>query len=188
MHTMRSKCVESFTVAALLVAAAIGIGCLAQSANPASKARPTNDLSPYYEAIKAGTAATNLTDAEYSSLVNDESIKTNLAARLWFRMWANGMMAAQSATMAEELRILETLREGRTNDAIRILEDHLDGHIIGLAGFFREGDRTREFKATPRRLDTLQWARDYRRKFPHKSGNAVTEEGVADAFSYLDKK
>ena len=177
----------SSVVGALLIYAVADSRSFAQPATGASKSKPANDLSPYYEAIKSGTEATNLTDAQYSSLVN-ESLKTNLAARLWFRMWAGGMMSAQSATMAEELRVLETLREGRTNDAIRILEEHLDGHIISLAGFFREGDRTEEFRATAGRLDTLRWARDYRRKFPRQSPNTATDKGVAEAFSYLDKK
>ena len=191
MDFMINKYVVSFTLAALVIAAAMGIRSVAQSANPASNTKPTNEMSRYVEAVtlavRSGTGATNLTDVEVSGLLN-ESIKTNLAAQLWFRMWAVATMSAQSAKMAAELRVLESLREGRTNDAIRKLEESLDGDIIVLAGHFRVGDETKEFKPTPRYLGVLQWAKDYRLKFPHKTGNPATDERVEYGLSYLDKK
>jgi hypothetical protein len=91
LKTLRRKIlgpVMPFAVAALMIGAAMGIRSGAQSANPASNPSPTNQMSQYLEAqqeaLVSGTAATNLSDVECSRLMN-ESLRTNLAAQLWFR-------------------------------------------------------------------------------------------------------
>ena len=187
---MRNKYFVSFTLAALLIVAATGIHSLAQSDNPASNAQPTNAMSRYVKAVRSalisGTEATNLTDVEVSRLMND-SIKTNLAAQLWFRSWLSGGLSAQGAKMSGELRVLESLRAGRTNDAIRELEDSLDSDIISLATHLTVADMSK-FKWTPRALTALQWAKDYRLKFPYKTGDPATDERVKDGLSYLERK
>ena len=188
---MRNKYLLSFALAALMLASAAGIRSLAQSTNSASNTNPTNVMAGYAEAVRkaviSGTEATNLTDVEISSLLN-ESIKTNLAAQMWFRQAMIGSASAQGAKIAGELRVLETLRAGRTNDAIRMLENDLDSDIILLAQHLSAADQTKTFKPTPGPLKSLQWARDYRLKFPYKSGNPATDGQVKSGLSYVEKK
>jgi len=189
---MKNKHLLAFTLAALtIIAAAAGIRSLAQTANSASKTNSTNVMPAYVEAVQkaliSGTEATNLTDAELSSLLN-ESIKTNLAAQLWFRQAMIGNASAHGAKMAVELQVLQTLRAGRTKEAIRLLEDGLDSDIILLAQELRAADETKMFKTTPGPLKSLQWARDYRAKFPYKSGIPATDDQVKSGLSYLDQK
>ena len=188
---MRNNYVLSFALAVLMLAAAAGIRSLAQTANSASKTNSTNVMPAYVEAVQkaliSGTEVTNLTDAELSSLLN-ESIKTNLAAQLWFRQAMIGNASAHGAKMAVELQVLQTLRAGRTKEAIRLLEDGLDSDIILLAQELRAADETKMFKTTSGPLKSLQWARDYRLKFPYKSRIPATDDQVKSGLSYLDQK
>jgi hypothetical protein len=183
--------VVSFAVGALIVGAAMGIRSRAQSANSVSNASPTNQMPRYFEAqreaLLSGTAATNLSDVERSRLMN-ASIKTNLAAQLWFRSAMMGIASDTGARMAVEIKALESLRAGRTGDAIRDLEEALDGDIIVLPEHLRTAEEGNMFKPTRQPLEALQWARDYRLKFPHKSGNAATDDRVKHGLSYLEKK
>jgi hypothetical protein len=194
MKTLKRKIlgpVVSFAVAALMVSAAMGIRSGAQSANPASNSSPTNQMSRYLEAqqeaLVSGTAATNLSDVRRSRLMH-LSIRTNLAAQLWFRSAMMGIASGTGARMAVEIRALESLRAGRTNDAIRDLEETLDGDIIVLAEHLRAGEEGKMFKPTRQPLEALQWAKDYRLKFPHESGNPATDDRVKHGLSYLDNK
>jgi hypothetical protein len=190
MDPKKNRYILSFTLAALVTGAAIGFRTLAQSTNLARNTAATNVMAGYAEAARnalvSGTEATNLTDAEVGRLLN-ESIKTNLAAQLWFRQAMGGTLSSHGAKMATELRVLESLRAGRTNDAIRELEDSLDGDIILLSMNLQASDQT-HFKPTPQSRTALQWARDYREKFPYKSGNSATDNQVKDGLSYLDQK
>ena len=90
--------------------------------------------------------------------------------------------------MAVEIRALESLRAGRLNDAIRDLEEALDGDIIVLAEHLWVGEEGKMFKPTRQPLEALQWAKDYRLKFPHKSGNPTTDDRVKYGLSYLDRE
>jgi hypothetical protein len=151
--------VVAIAVAALMMGAAVGIRSGAQSAHPASNSSPTNQMSRYLEArqeaLTSGTAATNLSDVERSRLMN-ESIRTNLAAQLWFRSAMMGNASGTGARMAVEIRALESLRAGRTDDAIRDLEEALDGDIIVLAEHLRAGQNGKLFKPTRQPLEALQ--------------------------------
>ena len=194
MNTLKRKILGpavSFAVAALMLGAAMVIRSRAHSANPASNTSPTNQMSRYVEAqqeaLVFGTAATNLSDVERSRLMN-ESIKTNLAAQLWFRSTMMGTASGTGARMAVEIRALESLRAGRTHDAIRDLEKALDGDIIVLSEHLRVGGEGKMFKPTRQPLEALQSAKDYRLKFPHKSGNPATDDRVKYGLSYLDNK
>ena len=75
-----------------------------------------------------------------------------------------------------------------SRDAIRELEESLDRDIVFLAGQLRAVDQINEFKPTPQSRTALQWAKDYRLKFPYSSGNATNDDRVKDALSYLEKK
>lgn len=178
-------------VAVVMIAAAMCIRSGAQSASPLSKASPTNVMSHYIEAVRnavtSGTEATNLTDAELNSLMN-ESIKTNLAAQLWFRQAMVGRTSFQGEKISGELRTLEFLREGHTNEAIRELETSLDRDIIALATFLRAGDETKTFRPTPSPIQSLESAKKYRLRFPYQSGDSATDDAVAQALSYSGKK
>ena len=194
MNTLKRKIhgpAVSFAVAALMLGAAMVIRSRAHSANPASNTSPTNQMSRYVEAqqeaLVFGTAATNLSDVERSRLMN-EAIRTNLAAQLWFRSTMMGAASGTGARMAVEIRALESLRAGRLNDAIRDLEEALDGDIIVLAEHLWVGEEGKMFKPTRQPLEALQSAKDYRLKFPHKSGNPATDDRVKYGLSYLDNK
>jgi hypothetical protein len=179
------------SVALAALVAAIGFRSLAQSTAVAPNASPTNVMAGYAEAFRkafiSGTEATNLTEVEVGHLLN-ESIKTNLAAQLWFRHAMMGTASSQGAHISQTLHVLETLRAGRTNEAIRLLEDDLDGDIIGLATYLRLSDDTKTFTPTPGPRKSLQWAREYRIKFPYKSGNQATDDQVKHGLSYPDQK
>ena len=144
-------------------------------------------MSGYIEAARkaviSGTEATNLTEVEFGHLMN-ESIKTNLAAQLWFRHAMVGTASAHGAQMAQTLRVLEALRAGHTEEAIRFLEDGLDSDIIVLATHLRASDETKSFEPTPGPMKSLEWARNYRLKFPYKSGNQTTDEQVKNGLAY----
>ncbi len=186
---MRNKYLLSVALAAIVAATAIR--SLAQSADPASKPSPTNVMSGYIEAARkavvSGTEATNLTGAEVGQLMN-ESIKTNLAAQLWFRQAMVGTTSAHGAQMAQTLRVLEALRAGRTDEALRLLENDLDSDIIVLATYLRASDNTKTFQPTAGPLKSLQWARDYRFKFTYKSGDPDTDASVKNGLSYPNQK
>ena len=88
---MKTKDIVWLSLLVLVMGVVAGIRSAAQSASrppgTGSSAAPTNMLG-YLErataALKANTAATNLTDQEVNLLMND-AIKTNLAAELWAR-------------------------------------------------------------------------------------------------------
>src|SRR5262245_19846323 len=130
---MKNKYLLAFALALLIIGTTVGIRSLTQSSKPAPATSRTNIMAEYADAQRkaliSGTAATDLTDAEVRGLMND-SIKTNLAAQLWFRQAMLGNASAQGAKMAQEIRVLETLRAERTEEAIRLLEDDLDSSII----------------------------------------------------------
>jgi hypothetical protein len=66
-----------------------------------------------------------------------------------------------------------------------LLEGRLDTDIVGFVSSYRQlpaSVRGREA------LKVLQYARDYRAKFPFKHRYPSVDEGVADAFKVLDEK
>jgi hypothetical protein len=168
MRTVDFRMKYLFAVTALLTLAVVSIRSGAQSTNPAPNTATTNVMARYYEAVReslvSGTSATNLTEAEVNRLMN-ESIKTNLAAQLWFRQGMGGKLSAGGAKMAQDLRVLESLRAGRTDEAIRRLEAALDDDILFMANHIKALDQFKDFKPTAQPLTTLQWAREYRLKF-----------------------
>jgi hypothetical protein len=139
------------------------------------------------ESLVSGTSATNLTEAEINQLMN-EAIKTNLAAQLWFRQAMGGSLSAGGAKMAQDLRVLESLRAGRTEEAIRRLEAALDDDILFLATHLKALDQFKDYKPTAQPLTALQWAREYRLKFPHKSEDPAIDERLKYELSRLGEK
>jgi hypothetical protein len=184
----RTKHVVALAFAALLTVAAMSIHSAAQLTNLARNTTPTNAMARYYEAVReslvSGTSATNLTEAEVNRLMND-SIKTNLAAQLWFRHAMGGRLSAGGAKMAQDLRVLESLRAGRTEEAIRRLEAALDDDILFLANHFKAVDQFKDYKPTAQPLTALQWAREYRLKFPYESEDPAIGERVRQELSHV---
>ena len=77
------------------------------------------------------------------------------------------------------------LREGRTTNAIELLEGRLDTGIIGFAASFKELPKDHQEWLGVRSLSEARWYRD---KYPHKHRYPSVDEGVADAFKMLDEK
>jgi len=174
-----------------LVALAAAAISLAQSPaqSPGSASKPSLNQTEYYNRLRSGTLASNLSDAETGALINI-SLKTNAAVQLWARMHFSLDEGARAANVAQMLGVLASLREGRTNDAIRKLEFMLDSDLYTLHTDLTLGESEPVLKLEPRArdLDVLREAREYRLKYGHKSKDTNLEAGVQRAFSLLEKK
>jgi len=137
-----------------------------------------------FTALTVNTAATNMTEQQVSSLM-EAAPNTNLAAQLWQRMALQAPLAFSAANVSVEVRVLECLRDGRTNDAIRELEQKLDGDLMMLGGGLSGMDQTTERQTGY--LKALQSAKDYRLKFPRSTADPRHDMSVEHAFSHLDE-
>lgn len=98
----------------------------------------------------------------------------------------NASVALQHSTdIGVTLHILMGLHEGRTNDAMELLEGKLDIDIIAFAASYKELPETQRDSLGLHSLTDAHW---YRSKFPHKHRYQNVDEGVARAFELLDKK
>lgn len=185
---MKNKSIASLILVTLVVIAA-GAICVAQSTNhpPASSANPTLSQPQSLERFRSFTGASNLSDAATSALIN-ESLKTNAAVQVWARMQFSLLEGEKAADIAQVVRVLKSLREGNTNDAIRQLEAKLDGDLITLNQWLTLPEPVLKFELRERDLYVLQEAREYRLKYAHKSGDPLTEARVQEAFSLGEKK
>jgi hypothetical protein len=88
------------------------------------------------------------------------------------------------------LGVLASLREGRTNEAIRKLESMVDSDLNLLSISLSLGDQLPVLRIEPRArdLDVLRDAQAYRLKYAVKSESTNTEAGVQRIFSLLEKK
>jgi len=103
-----------------------------------------------------------------------------------FNDFSNAFVAQQhSADLGIRTRILLELREGRTNEAIRILEILLPGDAVGFAASYRELPVPLREKLS---LSALEHARDYCNKYQVRSTNAEIARIEANAFGLLDEK
>ena len=82
------------------------------------------------------------------------------------------------------VRTLKLLRDGSTN-TVPFLEAQLDDVVLGLGRLMAATPKT---ERGPSELLMLGKIRDYRVKFPHKSGQPEVDVGIAEAFSVLDEK
>jgi len=102
-----------------------------------------------------------------------------------FNDYANASIALEhSADMGVMLHVLQAIREGRTTNAIEVLEGRLDTDIVSFAESYKE------LPWTQRRwlgLQSLAQARSYRDKFPNKRRSQNADDGVTQAFQLLDK-
>ena len=191
---MKQKYVVWLPLLVLITVVMVGILSAAQTANrppgKGSSVAPTKMLG-YVErvntAIRANTAATNLTDQQVGLLMND-AIKINLGAELWARSTMYNLRASHEANLASSVRLLEDLRAVRTNEAMRRLEADLEANVAGLGTFLDKIGPAMHLATRPEDLETLQMAKDYWRKFPRTTGNTKLDSSVKQALSLLDNE
>lgn len=189
---MKMKYVVSLILVVVALGLMLGVRSVAESAGrqpgSASSTAPTNMLG-YVERVnailKTNTAAANMTDEQVRSLMND-AIKTNLAAELWARSSMYSCRSSKGVEIDSTAHVLEQLRAGHTNDAIRELEAKLEADVSCLGMFM---DASSAMHIPPgNHLEPLQTAKDYWQKFPRTPGVAWREESINHALSLLDKK
>jgi hypothetical protein len=114
----------------------------------------------------------------------EQTKQTNTLKR--FDDYMNASQANQTyAELGTTLAILQRLRDGRTNQAYQLLEGQMDADIVGFVTAYRQLPPS--VRDQPG-LKILQWARDYRARFPSKHKYPTVDEGVANAFKVLDEK
>ena len=189
---MKMKYIISSILVVMALGLMLGVRSLAQPSGaqpgPALTATPTNMLG-YVERVnailKANTAAADMPDEQVRALMND-GIKTNLAAELWARSSMYSYRSSKGAEIDFTVRVLEHLRAGRTNDAIRELEAKLEADVSGL-GMFMDSSAKMRIPAGNHMLP-LQTARGYWQEFPRPATNGWRDDAVNHALSLLDKK
>ncbi|HWD92802.1 MAG TPA: hypothetical protein VG938_10670 [Verrucomicrobiae bacterium] len=89
-------------------------------------------------------------------------------------------MEHNAGDIAMNVRILRDLRSGKTNEAIDLLETQLDGDLVTFAypDSLKHDSKYDKF---------LRQAKEYRTKYPHKSGNAEIDATIARAFDTISK-
>ncbi|MBI3852272.1 MAG: lipid-binding SYLF domain-containing protein [Verrucomicrobia bacterium] len=102
----------------------------------------------------------------------------------------NGYLTAMLASVytadaQTTLLILERLRAGHTTEATTLLETRLDGALINLGASVGTSPQP---ERQPDSLQTLRRAKEYRTRFPRKTGNSNVDDEVARALSLLDKQ
>jgi hypothetical protein len=85
-----------------------------------------------------------------------------------------------AADIAVTVFVLDSVRSGHTNDAIKMLETRLDG---GLMTFGTLSVNPRDSKYDK----ILKMAKDYRAKHPHTTGVPEIDTGVSRVFDSLPK-
>jgi hypothetical protein len=99
-----------------------------------------------------------------------------------FDEYANASIAtANAAELGLKLHALKALREGRTNDAINLLETSIDGNIMSFATSYKEMPKSQQEWLG---LSALSQARWYRDKYPRKDEHDI----VKKYFEILDEK
>jgi hypothetical protein len=110
--------------------------------------------------------------------------QTNTLSR--FNDYSNARIASEaSAQMGVTAAILLRLQDGRTNEAIRLLEMRLTGDAVGFAASYRELPASVRERVS---LIPLQHARDYCSKYNVKESHPDLDQIVSNAFALLDQK
>lgn len=98
-----------------------------------------------------------------------------------FNEYSSSSLALQnSSESGVTLHLLMALREGRTNDVMKLLESRLDSDIVGFAANYKQMPKADQEWLGLHSLSDAQW---YRNKFPRKD----TDGYVTQAFQLLDK-
>jgi hypothetical protein len=86
----------------------------------------------------------------------------------------------ESGEMGVTLHTLMAIREGRTNDAIQLMQIQLSGEIVAVASMYRDTPESQRQSFSLSALDQAKW---YYNKFSFKP-----DAGIAHAFEVLDGK
>lgn len=167
------KAARSFGfVAATLVVGFLALRwCIAQPASPPSREGAKFDH------------AFGLHALESFVLYLQGTKQTNVLNR--FSEYSNASLVSRHyADLGVTVAILQRLRDGRTNEAIELLEGRVSTGIIGFAASYRELPNASREKIN---LKLLEFARDYRSKYPFKHRHPNIDEGVTDALRILEK-
>ena len=76
---------------------------------------------------------------------------------------------AASASAREKVATLQLLRDGKSEKALSLLEAQLDGELVKLS----------VLPISSSQSDVIQRVKDYRSKFPHRSGEESVDNAVA---------
>jgi hypothetical protein len=101
----------------------------------------------------------------------------------WENLTNQLCLSAVKAQTQNAVGDLNWLRAGKTTNVVDLLEVNLDGDLIGLVGFLHN---PHELRGDVVSVKILQMAKEYRTRFPHKSGSSQVDEAVANAFHLLD--
>ncbi len=168
------KTLRVFTLLAVTVVTAVLAArwSLAQSERQPANKEPATDS--YIALHQLESFVTYLQDTK----------QTNTLRR--FNDYSTATVASQnSADLGVTLAILQRLRDGRTNEAFELLEGRVNTDIIGFVSSYRELPASIRGKMS---LKPLEYARDYRAKFPFKHRYPSVDQGVAEALKILDEK
>jgi hypothetical protein len=159
---------------------AVGIGFFAARW---SAAQPAN-LSSNKES--AATQNNLGMDELVQLLSNLQETKQTNTSKL-FSSYLNASLTMQHlGDISTTLITLKFLREGRTNEAIDLLDGQLDSDIIAFAASYRDLTTSQRGKIN---LKILQQCYDYRSKFPHKWPDHPEMDGyLTNAFNLLNEQ
>jgi hypothetical protein len=155
--------------------------CVGFFAGRWSAARPVD----YAVSKRPVTGDNNLVLDQLNELVSylSESKQTN-ALKLFNEYSCASIAQGQSADMGVTLHTLMALHEGRTNDAMELLEITLNTEIVGFAASYKEVPEAHRQWIGLHALGEASW---YRSKFPLKGRYQNVDDGVARAFELLEK-
>ena len=137
------------------------------------------------QGIRPLNLRTNLAVEQLQILLADLNAGGQTNAIEHLNQYLSAMITTEhSADAGMTVAILERLRSGRAAEAIELLELQLDGAVTGLGASLAATPRG---ERPPNALSNLKSARQYRNKFPRKTGERNTDEGVERAWSLLDR-
>ena len=118
---------------------------------------------------------------QYEQLILSLSKRGDTNAATEVASIVSAMHAGRDATeIVVTVRVLDSLRSGRTNEAIRLLETRLDGAIMTFGA-------PSVSQRDPKYDKILKMAKEYRSKYPHTSSSPEVDAAIARAFNSLQK-
>lgn len=163
------------TISLLAIALCIGFFAArwsqAQSTTNSSVTKPITNDDVYIQELES--LENYLNDGKQTNALNQ-----------FFHIMAHDRAMERAVDMTITVSILRGFREGKTNEVLGFLENHLDMNICVFASEYRTLPAPLKNQMN---LKSLQAAQNYRVKFPFKSSE-IYSEGVTNAFKILDEK
>jgi hypothetical protein len=169
---MKTSRVFIFVAMALVLGFLATRWCFAQPADGSSNKQSKED---YYIGLN-----------ELTSFVNylEETKQTNTLKR--FNDYCNATIVSQhNANLGVRLHVLDHLRNGRTNEAMRLLELQMKSDVVGFAASYRELPPSIREKVG---MTAMREARDYCKKYPATGSATNVDQYLENAFTVLDAK